>query len=170
MLKKNVTDVDQMDRFGLVQFFFFNEKVEKHLRMCRKTFWYYGIDKFSFSRHNQYLVAETLSMKMLRDRPKLFGHRQVHIFVYQPTDRQLTTQADLSNVWGQKKDTITNCQTVPGRKLVQNSGCFFFNNFKGEKSNANNGKPTRNYTFYSEDRSILRAEATFSLCELSCEK
>ena len=35
--QKNVTDVDQMDRFGLVQFFF-NEKVEKHLRMCRKTF------------------------------------------------------------------------------------------------------------------------------------
>ena len=109
-------------------------------------------------------------MKMLRDRPKLFGHRQVHIFVYQPVDRQLTTQADLSNVWGQKKDTITNCQTIPGRKLVQNSGCFFFNNFKGEKSNANNGKPTRNYTFCSEDRSILRAEATFSLSELSCEK
>lgn len=60
--QRNVTGVDQMDRFGLVQFFF-NEKVEKYLRMCRKTFWYYAIDRFSFSRHNQYLVAETLSMK-----------------------------------------------------------------------------------------------------------
>lgn len=57
--QRNVRGVVQMDSFGLVQFFFFNEKVEKHLGMCRKTFWYYGIDTFSFSRHNQYLTAAT---------------------------------------------------------------------------------------------------------------
>lgn len=109
--------------------------------MCRKTFWYCGIVGFHFlditSTLSQRLVDE-----MLRDRPKSFEHRQVHIFVFQPADRQLTSQADLSNVWGQSRTPRQIAKSYQGESHCKIPVVFLI--ISKARNLANNDKPTRN--------------------------
>ena len=136
--------------------------------MCRKTFWYYGIDRFSFSRHNQYLIAETLSMKCFAsDQNRLDIVKSIFSFfnlliVSLPPGQIFPTSGGKSRTPRQiaksyQGETYYKIPVVlliisKARNLVQITA---------------NPPEIR---FYSEDRITLRAEATFSLCELSCEK
>ena len=109
---------------------------------------------------------------MLRDRPKSFEHGQVdgqvHIFVFQPVDRQLTSQEDLSNVWGQSRTPRQIAKSYQGESHCKIPVVFLIISKARNLVQITASPPE--IRFYSEDRNTLGAEATSSLCELSCEK
>ena len=105
---------------------------------------------------------------MLRDRPKSFEHRQVHIFVFQPADRQLTSQADLSNVWGQSRTPRQIAKSYQGESHCKIPVVFLI--ISKAKNLVQITASPPEIRFYSEDRNTLRAEATSLLCEQLCER